>query len=89
MDVDDDDVEENVRRPREVLIRFDPLIEFNDIKFRSHFRFTKQGFQHLLEMFENDLVPNSEKNNAISPANKVRSCCIENNLLSILVKIVV
>lgn len=66
---DEEDVA--IRRPRLILVRRNPFIEYDNVDFRTRFRIRKACAEEILNLIGNNLVFLSNRNRPITPMNQL------------------
>ena len=59
------------RRPYTVRARQDPLQFFSKIEFKERFRLSKQTVMQVVDLIEDEIRPDTERNHALSPTLQV------------------
>lgn len=59
------------RRPYTVRARQDPLLFFSEVEFKERFRLSKQTVMHVVDLIEDDIRSDTERNHALSPTLQV------------------
>ena len=59
------------RHPYTVGARQDPLQFFSEIEFKERFRLSKQTVMQVVDLIEDEIRPDTERNHALSPTLQV------------------
>lgn len=59
------------RKPRAYQDRLDPFARYDDREFRSRYRLRKATARELIDLLDDKLSPATDRNNALSSADKV------------------